>query len=45
MSHWHGGKIDIDKDGVATYSPRPDNDLFASLPAEGETEEGTDVLI
>lgn len=39
MSHWHGGKIDIE-DGVVTYTPRPDNDLLATVPAEGETEEG-----
>ncbi|XP_039272076.2 sperm-associated antigen 17-like [Styela clava] len=43
MSHWNGGRIDIDCDGAVTYTPRPDNDLYAGITNETETEEGTNV--
>lgn len=41
MSHWNGGRIDVDRDGIVTYTPRPDNDLYAGITNENETEEGT----
>lgn len=40
MSHWSGGRIDIDREGSVTYTPRPDNDLYGTASNITETEEG-----